>query len=140
MKYNRIYAFGENKKSGIRSRQVPVWRGLISIVLSVINSGPNNYYGIDRIPVCTGSGMYLHSTVLSTNMPTVTRFHKLITRSHIIRNALQQHTLLVPTAYVSRSHDILLFVTTTCMTCSHELVTRSHDTHNSYRRLSNSFP
>ena len=31
--------------------------GLISIVLSVINSGPYNYYGTDRIPVCTGSGM-----------------------------------------------------------------------------------
>ena len=58
MKYNTIYAFGENNESGIRSRQVPVWRGLISIVLSVIISGPNNYYGIDRIPVCTGSGMY----------------------------------------------------------------------------------
>ena len=58
--YNTIYAFGENNESGIRSRQVPVWRGLISIVLSVINSGPNNYYGVDRIPVCrpTGSGMY----------------------------------------------------------------------------------
>ena len=63
MKYNTIYAFGENNESGIRSRQVPVLRGLISIVLSVINSGPNNYYGIDRIPVCTGSGMYrLHCT------------------------------------------------------------------------------
>ena len=50
----------------IRSRQVPVWRGLISIVLSVINSGPNIYYGIDRIPVCTGSGMYrLHCTRLA---------------------------------------------------------------------------
>ena len=58
MKYNTIYAFGENNESGIRSRQVPVWRGLISIVLGVINSGPNNYYGMDRIPVCTGSGMY----------------------------------------------------------------------------------
>ena len=58
MKYNTIYAFGENNESDIRSRQVPVWRGLISIVLSVINSGTNNYYGIDRIPVCTGSGMY----------------------------------------------------------------------------------
>ena len=34
----------------IMSKQVPV--------LSVINSGPNNHYGIDRIPVCTGSGMY----------------------------------------------------------------------------------
>ena len=55
MKYNTIYAFGENNESG---RQVPVWRGLISIVLSVINSGPNNYYGIDRVPVWTGSGMY----------------------------------------------------------------------------------
>ena len=53
-----MYAFGENNESGIRSRQVPVWRGLISIVFSVINSGPNNYYGIDRISVCTGSGMY----------------------------------------------------------------------------------
>ena len=42
----------------IRSKQVPVWRGLISIVLSVINSGPSNHYGIDRIPVCAGSGMY----------------------------------------------------------------------------------
>ena len=58
VKYNTIYAFGENNESGIRSRQVPVWRGLISIVLSVINSGPNKDYGIDRIPVCTGSGMY----------------------------------------------------------------------------------
>ena len=58
MKYNTIYVFGENNESGIRSRQVPVWRGLISIVLRVINSGPNNYYGIDRIPVCTGSGMF----------------------------------------------------------------------------------
>ena len=64
VKYNTIYAFGENNKSGIRSRQVPVWRGSISIVLSVINSRPDNYYGIERIPVCTGSGMYrLHSSV-----------------------------------------------------------------------------
>ena len=39
VKYHTIYAFGENIKSGIRSRQVPVWRGSISIVLSVINSG-----------------------------------------------------------------------------------------------------
>ena len=31
--------------------------GLISIVLSVIKSRPNNYYGIDRIPVCTEPGM-----------------------------------------------------------------------------------
>ena len=51
VKYNAIYAFGENNESGIRSRQVPVQNGLISIVLSVINSGPNHYYGIDRIPV-----------------------------------------------------------------------------------------
>ena len=51
-KYNTIYAFGENNESGIQSEQVPVWRGLISIVLSVINSGPIDYYGIDRIPVC----------------------------------------------------------------------------------------
>ena len=58
MKYNTIYALGENNESGIRSRQVPVWRGLTSIVLSVNNSGSNNYYGIDRILVCTGSGMY----------------------------------------------------------------------------------
>ena len=61
MKYNTIYAFGENNEFGIQSRRVPVWRGLISIVLSVINhvnSGPNKYYGIDRIPVCTGSGVY----------------------------------------------------------------------------------
>ena len=63
MKYNTIYAFGEDNESGIRSRQVPVWRGLISIVLSVINSGPNNYYGIDRFrfvqgPVCTGCTVY----------------------------------------------------------------------------------
>ena len=56
IQYN-LYAFWENNESGIRSRHVSVWRGL-SIVLSVINSGPNNYYGIDRIPVCTGSGMY----------------------------------------------------------------------------------
>ena len=53
-----MYAFGGNNESGIRCRQVPVWRGLNSTFLSVINSGPNNYYGIDRIPVCTGSGMY----------------------------------------------------------------------------------
>ena len=58
MKYNTIYTFGENNESGIRSRQVSVWRRLIGIVLSVINSGPKSYYGIDRIPVCTGSGMY----------------------------------------------------------------------------------
>ena len=45
-------------KSSIRSRQAPVWRGLISIVLSVDSLGPNIYYGIDRIPVCTGSDMY----------------------------------------------------------------------------------
>ena len=51
VKYNTIYTFGENNESGIRSSQVPVLRlrGLISIVLSVVNSGPNNYYGIDRI-------------------------------------------------------------------------------------------
>ena len=68
MKYDTIYAFGENNESGIRSRQVPVWKGLISIVLSVINSGPNNYYGIDKIPVCTGSGMYrLHCTRFRQN-------------------------------------------------------------------------
>ena len=54
VKFNAINAFGESNESGIRSRQVPVWRGLFSIVLKVINSGPNNYYGIDRIPVCTG--------------------------------------------------------------------------------------
>ena len=53
MKYNTIYAFGGNNESGIQTRQVPVWRGLISIVLSVI-SRLNNYYGIDRILVCTG--------------------------------------------------------------------------------------
>ena len=65
VKFSTIYKFGENNESGIWSRQVPVWRGLISIVLSVINSGPNNYYGIDRIPVCTGSGMYkLHCTCI----------------------------------------------------------------------------
>ena len=58
VKYNTIYAFGENNESGIWGRHVPVWRGLISIVLSVINSGLNNYYSIDRILVCTGSGMY----------------------------------------------------------------------------------
>ena len=68
MKYNTIYAFGENNGSGIRSRQVAVWRGSISIVLSVINSRPNNYYGIDRIPVCTESGMYrLHCICIVTN-------------------------------------------------------------------------
>ena len=65
VKFSTIYKFGENNESGIRSRQVPVWRGLISIVLSVINSGPNNYYGIDGIPVCTGSSMYrLHCTCI----------------------------------------------------------------------------
>ena len=67
VKYNTIYAFEGNNESGIRSREVPVWRGLISIVLSVINLGPNNYYDIDRIPVCTGSGMYrLHCVRLSS--------------------------------------------------------------------------
>ena len=66
MKYNAIYTSGENNESCIRSRQVPVRRGLISIVLSVIDSGPNNHYGIDGIPVCTGSGMYrLHCTYIS---------------------------------------------------------------------------
>ena len=65
MKYNTIYAFGENNESVIRSRQVPVSRGLISIVFSVLNSGPNNYYGIDRILIWTGSGMYrLHCTTI----------------------------------------------------------------------------
>ena len=60
------YACGENNESGVRSRHVPVWRGLISIILSVIHSGPNHYYGIDRIPVCTGSGMYrLHCILLN---------------------------------------------------------------------------
>ena len=54
MKYNTIYAFGGNNEFGIRSRQIPVWRGLISIVLSVINSGPNKYYGLDRIPFVQG--------------------------------------------------------------------------------------
>ena len=69
VKYNTIYTFGENNESGIPSRQVPVWRGLISIVLSVINSGPNNYYGIDSISVCTGSGMYrLHCIYISLAM------------------------------------------------------------------------
>ena len=63
------YACGENNKSGIPSRHVPVWRGLISIVLSVIHSGPKNYYGIDRMPVCTGSGMYrLHCILLNVVM------------------------------------------------------------------------
>ena len=43
----------------------PVFGGLISTVLSVINSGPNNYYGIDRSPGCTGFGMYmLHCTCI----------------------------------------------------------------------------
>ena len=58
MKYNTIYAFGEKNESCFQSGQVPVWKVLISFVLSVINSGPNNYYGIGRIPVCTESGMY----------------------------------------------------------------------------------
>ena len=43
---------------GTQSRQVLVWRGLISTVSSVINTGPNNHYSIDGIPVCTGSGMH----------------------------------------------------------------------------------
>ena len=71
MKYNTIYAFGENNETGIRSRQVPVWRGLISIVLSVIISEPDNYYGIDRILVCTGSGMYRLHCNISTPPPAV---------------------------------------------------------------------
>ena len=54
MKYNTIFVFGENNESCIGSRQAPVWKGLISIVLNVINSGPYNYYGIDRIPVYKG--------------------------------------------------------------------------------------
>ena len=70
MKYNTIYAFGGNNESRIRIRQVPVRRWVIIFVLSVIKSGPNNYYGIDRIPVCTGSGMYrLHCIdILKTNI------------------------------------------------------------------------
>ena len=35
-----MYPFGENNESGFQSRQVPAWKGLISIALSVINSGP----------------------------------------------------------------------------------------------------
>ena len=48
------YACGENNESSIRIRQVPVWRKLFCIILSVIHSGSNNYYdtnnNIDRIP------------------------------------------------------------------------------------------
>ena len=35
-KYKTIYPFGENNETGFQSRQVPVWKGLISIVSSVI--------------------------------------------------------------------------------------------------------
>ena len=74
MKYNTIYAFGGNNESSVRSRQVLVWRGLISIILIVIISEPNNYYGIDRIPVCTGSGMYrLHCIWYSGSQSHTTR-------------------------------------------------------------------
>ena len=60
---------GKKNESGNLSRQVPVWRGLFSIVLSVIISGLNYYYGIDRIPVCTGSGMYrLHCISIDITM------------------------------------------------------------------------
>ena len=77
VKYNTIYAFGENNESGIGSRLVPVLRGLISIVLSVINSEPNNYYGIDRITVCTGSGMYrLHCIKKNLQEQFFLRVHK----------------------------------------------------------------
>ena len=57
--------FGQNNEHGIRSRQVPVWRGLLSIVSSVINSGPNIYY--DRIPDCTRSGMYKLHCIYGSN-------------------------------------------------------------------------
>ena len=41
---------------------------LISFVLSAINPGPNNHYGLDRIPVCTESGMSrLHCCFKITN-------------------------------------------------------------------------
>ena len=77
MKYNTIYASGKNNESGIGSRLVPVLRGLISIVLSVINSEPNNYYGIDRITVCTGSGMYrLHCITKNLQEQFFLRVHK----------------------------------------------------------------
>ena len=34
--YNTIHPFGENNEPGFQSRQVPFWKGFISIVLSVI--------------------------------------------------------------------------------------------------------
>ena len=48
-----------------------VWRGLISIELRVfvIKWEPNNHYGLDRVPVCTGSGMYrLHYNILQNSI------------------------------------------------------------------------
>ena len=39
------------------------------MVLSIINPGPNNHYGLDRIPVCTGSGMCrLHCIIVNGNI------------------------------------------------------------------------
>ena len=75
VKYNTIYAFGENNESGIRSRQVLVWRGLIRIVLSVhvINSGPNNYSGIQDSGLYS-SGMYRMHCILLTIAPGVQKF------------------------------------------------------------------
>ena len=96
VKYNIIYAFGENNKSGIRSRQVPVWRGLI-FFLSEINSGPNNYYGIDRIPVGTGSGMYRLHGILSYVMIAIFNNYKLNENNLIIQKSIHivSRTILV---------------------------------------------
>ena len=90
-----IYSFGENIKSGIRSREVPVWRELISIVLSAINSGPKNYYGIDRIPVCTGSGMYsLHC--ISSNQLTTMQHRNVLSARTVGTNCVMIYCYTIP--------------------------------------------
>ena len=49
----------------------------MSIFLSVINSAPKNYYGIDRITVCTESGMYrLHCITKNLQEQCFLRVHK----------------------------------------------------------------
>ena len=102
-----MYAFGANNESGIRSRQVPVWKGLISIVLSVIHSGPNYYYGIDRIPVCTGSGMYrLHSNSEFCVVPRYLKIHGSTIWNGTIEYTLHVFNKIQITSFTDL-HDVL---------------------------------
>ena len=70
------YACGGNNKSGIRSRQVPVWRGLISIVLSVIHSGSNNKHRAQKIKSFCSSSLWTcsHQMVILLSQNKITDF------------------------------------------------------------------